>query len=1048
MCAENFQLHSEHTMAKLGSMFNLSFFLMAVIYPVVIVDGLSYVSVDKNWMYAVPGDVTDLYLSGDYLTGNVSVPCLQNLSSLTTDKNKISIIHFQCVESSLQEFEMTSTPTRILPNFDGMNTLTVVHISDTRITAIDATIMTPNVTDFSLTNSKLWRLHEKAFAAMAKLKLLSLSNNFISVFPDLSFCSQLVSLFIDGNELTNVSDNALINMVQLDVLKLNNNNLQGAFYLPGLALLTTLYLNHNSLTEIVFVNAVVGVTNWPMLKMLYLHFNKLSGKMTVPYLPALLKFRLDTNELSEFVCQDSLACLPVMTALWLDHNAFSGTYTTPCFPKLGFFYMRENELTGFDFQSGDVLTCLPLVKYVTLNYNSFQQIPDSLLLLPKLNQLLMQNNKISTLSQTLCLSTVLNLYLEDNYLTTFDISCISMGNGYLKTMALSSNPIKYLQVDGFQTVTDIDVENTQMNFVNLNLPVLQNFRASGNQLTDLSFITTIVSSLKFLDISRNNLKDISILSTVTLHNGLELHLESNIIEAFNWFDKPNLQRPYLDKNKLSGKLAVPCNSSITALSLAYNNVSQVEILCSENSQLQSVNIEGNNVTDIGTIFNVPNLKDFTYTNSKLVDLQKVLHCGVPNITNIVLFNNTGSSLSFSVWKTLTDITISTGDLEQLTLNFCQYTDVNVSISYNPLKLLPLVFGGNIVELKLDSTQLQIIPDVMPYPTLTQLQIENGILGTISIKAFDAASVLRHISLQNNALFSFPQFSTCAHVLTYLDLSRNQIRRMNQTDLWGFSNLVDLKMNDNLLTVLNVPYLPSVKTMLFARNQLTAVAFGYMMFELLPSLEILDLSDNRLTNLSGFFLHTPQLQKVDMANNLFISIPDVYTLSATLTYLDLDDCQLANVEGVFGMEVLEELHVCNNPFNGSLLVKNMPLLHSLYCDRSNLTSLTLRNLSNLEQVTCMETPMTRIPNVYDVESDFQLNINLLGCPIPWISYSELHVDVQVQLIMDSLRCDLTACSVVVGYPQMREKLTCTQHGNHTAMTSLTKESLHCEGRSSI
>ena len=120
---------------------------------------------------------------------------------------------------------------------------------------------------------------------------LSLYNRGLTEIPDLSKCTSLQYLYLNGNQLTELPDLSVL--ASLRYLYLNNNQLTTLLDLSALTSLNYLYLSNNQLTELPDLRALTS------LQLLDLSNNQLTEIPELSALTSLQELYLGNNQLTE-----------------------------------------------------------------------------------------------------------------------------------------------------------------------------------------------------------------------------------------------------------------------------------------------------------------------------------------------------------------------------------------------------------------------------------------------------------------------------------------------------------------------------------------------------------------------------------------------------------------------------------------------------------------------------------------------------------------------------------------------------------------------------
>lgn len=209
------------------------------------------------------------------------------------------------------------------------------------------------------------------------------------------------------------------------------------------------------------------------------------------------------------------------------------------------------------------------------------------------------------------------------------------------------------------------------------------------------------------------------------------------------------------------------------------------------------------------------------------------------------------------------------------------------------------------------------------------------------------------------------------VMTFLDLSENELTQLPEGVFADLSSLDFLRLNDNQLTELPAGAFAGLSRLgswLFLHNnQLTELPAG--IFAGLERVELLRLNHNRLTGLpEGVFADLSGLTALDLSANQLAELPDnAFDGLASLTELELADNQLAALgEGVFaGLDRLEVLRLFQNRLTElpAGVLAGLSSLTWLSLQDNQLTELpegVFSELSSLERLHLDRNQLTELP----------------------------------------------------------------------------------------
>ena len=378
---------------------------------------------------------------------------------------------------------------------------------------------------------------------------------------------------------------------------------------------------------------------------------------------------------------------------------------------------------------------------------------------------------------------------------------------------------------------------------------LRSLNLGINKLSDIPDLSLVSDTLVFLNLRRNEITHLSattlyysmsVLKWLNLGENKIVHIAMGYFGAFNF-----LHHLYLWKNQLTEFNPVKLNISttLTLLELDENNI---EVL--ENGsftgfiKLQQLKLNHNSLTefDVGKLTNgqpMPelvhlhlygNLLTATPSTDLLPDNMQTLDVGGNQISSIpgdfFEIYKTLKSLSLDGMgiRTLPAFTIVMENLEQLTLNNNEFTDLNISstflsnvpkvkglnLQYNSLTSLhegdncdSNVILNNLETLDLGWNAIHFISDTYfcQTPKLKTLRLNNNQLTSLAISA--NLSHLTELQLQGNRMAKFPNLGSAIGDLEKLYLNHNKLRNITLSSVYGSESptvisLIHLQLNNN------------------------------------------------------------------------------------------------------------------------------------------------------------------------------------------------------------------------------------------------------------
>ena len=162
------------------------------------------------------------------------------------------------------------------------NIVTNIDLSNTNICSIPEWVYSQtNLIELIIDNNMITTLSECYINRLAKLEILSASNNMLSEIP---VHNNIKYLYLDSNKIKCITDN-IANLYNICILQLSNNIIEGNIdIITCLPTLQILYLDNNKITNI--PNKIDNMIN---MKELYLHNNNIINLPQSLILKSILK---------------------------------------------------------------------------------------------------------------------------------------------------------------------------------------------------------------------------------------------------------------------------------------------------------------------------------------------------------------------------------------------------------------------------------------------------------------------------------------------------------------------------------------------------------------------------------------------------------------------------------------------------------------------------------------------------------------------------------------------------------------------------------------
>ena len=500
-----------------------------------------------------------------------------------------------------------------------------------------------------------------------------------------------------------------------------------------------------------------------------------------------------------------------------------------------------------------------------------------------------------------------------------------------------------------------------------------------------------LESLERLDLSRNGLAEFD--------SGLLCRLTS-------------LQSLVLSSNKIGSELAVAagCPSILSSLDLSANQITELEphSLLSLPS-LTSLNLDNNYIRYISAeVFTASTqLNSLRLSNNQINHLPAGLFANVP-LRELNLANNSLSALPMDIFKGRFDLevlslagnilmtrglpsnlTVDLVNLLQLDLCHNQIQAVSTELLAPMVNLQTLKMCGNqlkavvfpaslfnLATLDLSSNQLEIleVESLLGLPNLSQLDLSSNQLLTIQPEAFKNNTHLLILDLSSNKLWELPAaISGLVHLQT-VDLSHNQISRLDTRTMAQLSSLWRLQIHHNLISTVPTGFFgsfTSLQVLDLSNNRLEVLAPGSLTLN--PLLRAVRLDGNELQEIHGLFSNLTQLTWLNVSNNN-IQVFDYSLVPSTLAWLDLSRNELTDLGNYFNVENssltfldasfnrLRNIASANLPLSLETILLNDNMIRDIaqytFFDKQNLgkVDLTVNELAGLSKPALLLSPL--------------------------------------------------------------------------------------------
>lgn len=410
-----------------------------------------------------------------------------------------------------------------------------------------------NISTITLINNKIRRIKDNAFKSFA-IYFLDLQNNLLSEIEGKSFAGavNLRKLNLQHNQISNIQSDAFIDLGNLEEINLAFNHIS-AFpsktFWP-LTAIQTVHLNNNLLTA-VEINVFV---NNKMLQDLNINNNDLTYLDASHFPHSLVNLNVDQNNLQSI----NMSNLINLQKLVLDLNKLKTvTHSLLNLPLLNSLHLNNNIM-------GPIIT-----------ENTFSNLTN-------LTILELDNNQITNFESLKKLTTLEGLSLAENHIKIMDFSGVPT---IVKLINLThNNLIKIQNLSKLSSLVKLELSYNNLEEIDFNifenLFQLRNLWLQHNRLKKLTLgCFRHLKSLEYLDLSYNQITDISAGSLNGLDTIAELNLSYNRLLYLNEDIFHNMK-------------------DLRSLGIAFNNLTNLNVkgILTHTIWLKEIDLDGNNWT--------------------------------------------------------------------------------------------------------------------------------------------------------------------------------------------------------------------------------------------------------------------------------------------------------------------------------------------------------------------------------------------------------------------------------------------------------------------
>ncbi|XP_043066434.1 protein artichoke [Drosophila bipectinata] len=742
----------------------------------------------------------------------------------------------------------------------------------------------------------------------------------------------LVEIFVVEPQLRSIPAESLNGMINMLAITIQSEELKHLPDFSGLLSLTYLSVQTGALQELpphlfrhlpklqhIHITGGTGLTRLEAglfdglisLKNLDLSHNGLNWihLRALSRLPNLVSLKLSHNQISDVGMVGRIVKdLEHLKKLRLDHNLITviedGSFVD--LPNLSELHLNDNRIT--ELQYGAFLRT-PQLKTIYLQNNLIRRIhPESLLQASGsgVEAVHIYNNEIGHVEALRALldalPTLRYLDMSGNVLSELPYGALR-GHGTLEQLHLNHNQLRLIERDALMAMPALRELRMRNNSLSSdlplpfwNLPGLKGLDLAQNQFDRVdSQLLAGLPSLRRLDLSENGLVELA--PNSFRHNPLleTLNISSNELTKIHSSTLHQLERLFeVDasynqlKNVIGGLPRI-----VERISLRGNQISSLPAAASKDLQL-------------------PNLRMLDLSQNRIEQLPRHGFQGASDLRVLSLAQNQLRQLEDTSF-------IGIQRLELLHLQENQLGEADERT------LLPL---AELRNLNMQSNKLEAITDnfFSNNSRLEQLDLSRNLIRSISPTAFDSQRSLEYLDLSGNALLDISVGLGNLHNLRDIDLSYNQISRIQSDVIGGWRNVVEIRLSNNLIVELQqgtFRNLPKLQYLDLSSNEIRAVEPGAL--KGLDELQEFVLADNKLVELKDHvFEELPSLLASHFQyNKLRYISPESFHNANSLVFLNLSNNHFRNMENI-GLRSMRNLEVLDLSTNGVKLVSTMPL----------------------------------------------------------------------------------------------------------------------------
>jgi len=775
---------------------------------------VSLLSVEDSQVKSVSHDAFDS------LNASLRVLSLKSNQLEAIPNESLSLLNLTALDVS-HNYVHSLSATSFPKSLGSLSFLNVSHNNISRLDSSALSSLASSLEEFDLSHNSLVKLDRNVFRGLKKVKLLDLSFNAIASFDrnDFSEMLSLMTLKLSGQQsstsgggLSKLPQSIFSRTAQLSTIDLSFNSFKevDAYITRGVRFLRKFLASHNQISSV----AKRAFSTNTRLRVIDLSHNRLASLST-----------------------EMFTSLQYLESLDLSHNLIKsiepGSFQSIHKVNINLSHNEVSFIPRHAFVEVANISCLDM------SYNNLSVIHPEAFLDSDVTQLLLSYNKFTNLTLLPIgnMTGLRVLNISHNEITAVTRKSFGIRHNVklyeVSAIDLSYNRIREISgsiFEKFWALRSLNFSHNDLKRLGFgsfgNLPTILHVDLSHNQLRDVGGSISGLQSLNVLDVRHNRLKSIPTLSAALQ----TLELENNTIDQVSCSSFPSINALLSLSLKNNSITMLESDSfcnlfTLRSLDLSHNRLSNLEEISpalSKLASLQSLDLSYNSIANISSssaLGTLPTLFDINLSRNGLSYIHPYTFNGLLQLLSLNLSGNALQSIDFDAWKGLVSLQVL--DLSYNSL--ARIENRTNSMFEDLLSLQRLYLSGNRLSF-LTSKSIPSSPWV-PYK-VNFIDLSHNHLESISTSS--GFHAVQELVLQNNHIRSVvPGIFGNMSALKALDLSNNRIASL---PLGSFS-------------VLNTSDHSTIEHLNLSHNYIASIEDKE--FSLLPALQSLDLSSNRL-----------------------------------------------------------------------------------------------------------------------------------------------------------------------------------------------------------